>query len=42
MVMLVLSKDEPFDLANDVEQVLYVPDLVKKNCSVVMPRKKGL
>jgi hypothetical protein len=35
-------KNEPFVLANDVEQVFYVPDLAKKNWSVVMPGKKGL
>jgi hypothetical protein len=35
-------KNEPFVFANDVEQVFYVPDLAKKNWSVVMPRKKGL
>jgi hypothetical protein len=35
-------KNEPFVLANDVEQVFYVPGLAKKNWSVVMPRKKGL
>jgi hypothetical protein len=34
-------KNEPFVLANDVEKVFYVPDLAKKNWSVVMP-KKGL
>jgi hypothetical protein len=35
-------KNEPFVFTNDVEQVFYVPDLAKKNCSVVMPGKKGL
>jgi hypothetical protein len=35
-------KNEPFVFANDVEQVFYVPDLAKKNWSVVMPGKKGL
>jgi hypothetical protein len=35
-------KNEPFVFANDVEQVSYVPDLAKKNWSVVMPGKKGL
>jgi hypothetical protein len=35
-------KNEPFVFANDVEQVLYVTDLAKKNWSVVMPGKKGL
>jgi hypothetical protein len=34
-------KNELFVFANDVEQVFYVPDLAKKNWSVVMP-KKGL
>jgi hypothetical protein len=33
-------KNEPFVFANDVEQVFYVPDLAKKNWSVVMPEKK--
>jgi hypothetical protein len=33
-------KNEPFVFANDVEQVFYVPDLAKKNWSVVMLRKK--
>jgi hypothetical protein len=42
MVMLVLIsgylvKNEPFVFANDIEQVFYVPDLAKKNWSVVMP-----
>jgi hypothetical protein len=35
-------KNEPFVFANNVEQVFYVPDLAKKNWSMVMPRKKGL
>jgi hypothetical protein len=35
-------KNEPFVFANNVEQVFYVPDLAKKNWSVVMPGKKGL
>jgi hypothetical protein len=35
-------KNEPFVFANNVEQVFYVPDLAKKNWSVVMPEKKGL
>jgi hypothetical protein len=34
-------KNEPFVFANDFEQVFYVPDLAKKNWSVVMPGKKG-
>jgi hypothetical protein len=34
-------KNEPFVFANDVEQVLYVPDLAKKNWFVVMPGKKA-
>jgi hypothetical protein len=33
-------KNKLFVFANDVEHVFYVPDLVKKNWSVVMPRKK--
>jgi hypothetical protein len=33
-------KNEPFVFTNDVEQVFYVPDLAKKNWSVVMPEKK--
>jgi hypothetical protein len=33
-------KNEPFVFANDIEQVFYVPDLAKKNWSVVMPGKK--
>jgi hypothetical protein len=33
-------KNEPFVFANDVEQVFYVPDLAKKNWSMVMPGKK--
>jgi hypothetical protein len=33
-------KNEPFVFANDVEQVFYVPDLAKKNWSVVMPEKR--
>jgi hypothetical protein len=35
-------KNEPFVFANNVEQVFYVPDFGKKNCSGVMPGKKGL
>jgi hypothetical protein len=35
-------KNELFVFANDVEQVFYVPDLAKKNWSVVMLGKKGL
>jgi hypothetical protein len=35
-------KNEPFVFVNDAEQVFYVPDLAKKNWSVVIPRKKGL
>jgi hypothetical protein len=33
-------KNEPFVFANDVEQVFYVPDLAKKNWSMVMLGKK--
>jgi hypothetical protein len=33
-------KKELFVFANDVEQVFYVPDLAKKNWSVVIPGKK--
>jgi hypothetical protein len=33
-------KNEPFVFANDVEQVLYVPDLAKKNRYVVMHGRK--
>jgi hypothetical protein len=33
-------KNEPFIFTNNVEQVFYVPDLVKKNWSVVMPEKR--
>jgi hypothetical protein len=33
-------KNESFVFTNDVEQVFYVPDLAKKNWSVVMPEKK--
>jgi hypothetical protein len=33
-------KNELFVFANNVEQVFYVPDLAKKNWSVVMPEKK--
>jgi hypothetical protein len=46
MVILVLisgslvTKTEPFFSANDVEQVFYLPNLAKKNWSVVMPGKK--
>jgi hypothetical protein len=32
--------NEPFVFTNNVEQVFYVPDLAKKNRSVVMPGKK--
>jgi hypothetical protein len=35
-------KNEPFVFTNDVEQVFYVPDFAKKNCSMVMLGKKGL
>jgi hypothetical protein len=35
-------KNELFVFANDVEQVFFVPDLAKKNWSVVMPGEKGL
>jgi hypothetical protein len=35
-------KNEAFVFANEFEQVFYVPDLVKKNWSVVVPGKKGL
>jgi hypothetical protein len=34
-------KNELFVFSNDVGQVFYVPDLAKKNWSVVMPEKKG-
>jgi hypothetical protein len=33
-------KNKPFVIANDLEQVFYVPDLANKNWSVVMPEKK--
>jgi hypothetical protein len=33
-------KNEPFFFDNDVEKVFYVPDLAKKNWSVVMHEKK--
>jgi hypothetical protein len=33
-------KNEPFIFASDVEKVFYVPDLAKKNWSVVMPEKR--
>jgi hypothetical protein len=33
-------KNESFVFANNVEQVFYVPDLAKKNWSVVMPEKR--
>jgi hypothetical protein len=33
-------KNESFVFANDVEQVFYVPDLAKKNCSVVISEKR--
>jgi hypothetical protein len=33
-------KNEPFVFANDVEQVLYVPDLAKKNWSMVILKKR--
>jgi hypothetical protein len=35
-------KNELFVFTNDVQQVFYVPNLAKKNWSVVMPGKKGL
>jgi hypothetical protein len=35
-----VTKNELFVFANDVEQVFYVPDLAKKNWSVVMHEKK--
>jgi hypothetical protein len=35
-------KNEQFVFANDVEEEFYVPDLAKKNWSVVMLVKKGL
>jgi hypothetical protein len=35
-------KKESFVFANDVEKVFYVPNLAKKNWSMVMPGKKGL
>jgi hypothetical protein len=35
-------KNELFIFANSVEHVFYVPDLAKKNWSVVMPEKNGL
>jgi hypothetical protein len=35
-------KNEPFVFANDVEQVFYVPDIAKKNWSVVMPEKRNI
>jgi hypothetical protein len=35
-------KNKPFVFANDVEQVFYVPDLAKKNWSVVMAGKKRI
>jgi hypothetical protein len=35
-------KNEAFVFAKDIKQVFYVPDLAKKNWSVVMPGKKGL
>jgi predicted secreted protein len=37
-----VTKNEPFVFANDVEQVFYVPDLAKKNWSVVIPEKKRI
>jgi hypothetical protein len=33
-------KNEQFVFANDVEQVIYVPDLAKKNWCVVLPEKR--
>jgi hypothetical protein len=33
-------KNELFVFANNVEKVLYVPDIAKKNWSMVMPGKK--
>jgi hypothetical protein len=33
-------KNKPFVFANDVEQVVYVPDLAKKDWFVVLPEKK--
>jgi hypothetical protein len=33
-------KNKPFVFAKDVEQVFYVPDLAKKNWSVVILEKK--
>jgi hypothetical protein len=33
-------KNEPFVFTNDVEKVFYVPDLAKKNWSMVMPEKR--
>jgi hypothetical protein len=33
-------KNEPFVFTNYVEQVFYVPDLAKKNWSMVMAGKK--
>jgi hypothetical protein len=35
-------KNELFVFANDVEKVFYVPDLAKKNWSVVIPGKKRI
>jgi hypothetical protein len=35
-------KNKPFVFANDVEHVFYVPNLSKKNWSVVMPGKKRI
>jgi hypothetical protein len=36
-----VTKNESFFFANDVEQVFYVSEFAKKNWSVVMPGKKG-
>jgi hypothetical protein len=33
-------KNEPFVFTNGIEQVFYVPNLAKKNWSVVMPETK--
>jgi hypothetical protein len=33
-------KHEQFVFVNDVEKVFYIPDLAKKNWSVVMPAKR--
>jgi hypothetical protein len=34
------QKNELFVFPNDIEQVLYVPDLTKNNWSVALPGKK--